>query len=59
MVSIGVGVLILLGVFRLLRDKPSFSAFMAIIYAIILVLVFFVSEEFCHSFDASEQPPVH
>jgi hypothetical protein len=54
MVSIGVGVLILLGVFRLLRDKPSFSAFMAIIYAIILVLVFFVSEEFLAiSFDAS------
>ena len=54
MVSIGVGVLILLGVFRLLRDKPSYSAFMAVVYSIIFILVFFVSEEFLAiSFDAS------
>jgi len=54
MVSIGVGVLILLGVFRLLRDKPSYNAFMAVIYGIIFILVFFVSEEFLAiSFDAS------
>ncbi|MGI6086038.1 MAG: DUF1538 domain-containing protein, partial [Acetivibrionales bacterium] len=54
MVSIGVGVLISLGVFRLLRDKPSFSAFMAITYGIIFALFFFVSEEFLAiSFDAS------
>lgn len=54
MVSIGVGVMISLGVFRLLRDKPSYSMFMAITYGIILVLAFFVSEEFLAiSFDAS------
>lgn len=54
MVSIGVGVLISLGVFRLLRDKPSFSAFMAITYGAIFALAFFVSEEFLAiSFDAS------
>jgi len=54
MVSIGVGVLILLGVFRLLRDKPSYSILMATIYSIIFLLVPFVSEEFLAiSFDAS------
>jgi len=54
MVSIGVGLLILLGVFRLLRGKPSYNAFMAVIYGIIFILVFFVSEEFLAiSFDAS------
>ncbi|NLX64749.1 MAG: DUF1538 domain-containing protein [Clostridiaceae bacterium] len=54
MVSIGVGVLISLSVFRLLRDKPSYSAFMAVIYGIIFILVFLVSEEFLAiSFDAS------
>ncbi len=54
MVSIGVGVMISLGVFRLLRDKPSYSMFMAITYGIILALAFFVSEEFLAiSFDAS------
>ena len=54
MVSIGVGVMISLGVFRLLRDKPSFSVFMAITYGIIFVLALFVSEEFLAiSFDAS------
>ena len=54
MVSIGVGVLISLGVFRLLRDKPPYNAFMAITYGIIFVLAYFVSEEFLAiSFDAS------
>lgn len=54
MVSIGVGAMILLGVFRLLGDKPSYSIFMAITYGVILILSFFVSEEFLAiSFDAS------
>lgn len=54
MVSIGVGFMISLGVFRLLRDKPSFSMFMTITYAAILVLALFVAEEFLAiSFDAS------
>jgi hypothetical protein len=53
-VSIGVGFMISLGVFRLLRDKPSFSMFMAITYAVIFVLALFVAEEFLAiSFDAS------
>ncbi len=53
MVSIGVGVLILLGVFRLLRDKPL-NVFMTITYGIIFVLAPLVSEEFLAiSFDAS------
>ncbi len=53
MVSIGVGVLISLGVFRLLRDKP-FNRFMAVTYSVIFVLALFVSEEFLAiSFDAS------
>lgn len=54
MVSVGVGVMIMFGVFRLLGDKPSYSAFMAITYGIILILSFLVSEEFLAiSFDAS------
>ncbi|NLE24435.1 MAG: DUF1538 domain-containing protein [Clostridiaceae bacterium] len=54
MVSIGVGVMISLGVFRLLRDKPSYTASMAITYGVIFALSFFVSEEFLAiSFDAS------
>ncbi len=53
MVSIGVGVLISLGVFRLLRDMPL-NRFMLITYGIIIALSFFVSEEFLAiSFDAS------
>lgn len=53
MVSIGVGVMISLGVFRLLRDKPL-NIFMTITYGIILVLAILVSEEFLAiSFDAS------
>lgn len=52
-VSIGVGFMISLGVFRLLRDKPL-NIFMAITYAIILVLAVLVSEEFLAiAFDAS------
>ena len=52
-VSIGVGVMISLGVFRLLKDMPL-KIFMAITYGIIFVLAFFVSEEFLAiSFDAS------
>lgn len=53
MVSIGVGVMISLGVFRLLRDKPL-NKFMTITYGIIFVLAIFVSEEFLAiAFDAS------
>lgn len=53
MVSIGVGVMISLGIFRLLRDKPL-NMFMAITYSIIFVLALFVSEEFLAiAFDAS------
>ncbi|NLO08846.1 MAG: DUF1538 domain-containing protein [Clostridiales bacterium] len=53
MVSIGVGIMISLGVFRLLKDKPL-NKFMAITYGIIFVLAIFVSEEFLAiAFDAS------
>ena len=53
MVSIGVGIMISLGVFRLLKDKPL-NVFMAITYGIIFVLAILVSEEFLAiSFDAS------
>ncbi len=52
-VSFGVGVMISLGVFRLLKGK-QYNVFMAITYAIIFVLAIFVSEEFfAISFDAS------
>lgn len=52
-VSVGVGILISLGVFRLLKDMP-FNIFMAIVYGLIFVLALFVSEEFLAiSFDAS------
>ncbi len=52
-VSIGVGILISLGVFRLLKGIPL-NIFMGITYAIIFVLALFVSEEFLAiSFDAS------
>ncbi len=52
-ISIGVGVLVSLGVFRILGEKPL-NVFMAITYGIILILVPFVSEEFLAiSFDAS------
>lgn len=54
LVSIGVGVLISLGVFRLLRDKPPYHVFMAITYGVIFILALSVSEEFLAiSFDAS------
>lgn len=53
MVSIGVGVMILLGIFRLLRDRPL-NRFMAITYGLILVMGFFVSQEFLAiAFDSS------
>ena len=53
MVSFGVGIMISLGVFRLLRDKPL-NVFMTITYGVILVMSFFVSEEFLAiAFDAS------
>lgn len=52
-VSIGVGVMISLGVFRLLRNKPL-NMFMAITYGIIFVLAILVAEEFLAiAFDAS------
>lgn len=54
LVSMGVGVLISLGVFRLLRDNPPYKIFMAITYGILFILSLFVSEEFLAiSFDAS------
>ncbi len=53
LVSIGVGVLIMLGVFRLLGDKPL-NLFMAVTYGLIFGLAVLVSEEFLAiSFDAS------
>lgn len=53
MVSFGVGLMVSLGVFRLLRDKPL-NAFMAITYGLIFILALFVSEEFLAiAFDAS------
>ena len=53
MVSIGVGVMISLGIFRILKDMPL-NIFMAITYSLIIVLALFVSEEFLAiSFDAS------
>jgi hypothetical protein len=52
-VSIGVGVMISLGIFRLLKDMPL-NIFMAITYSVIFILALFVSEEFLAiSFDAS------
>ena len=53
LVSAGVGMLIMFGTFRLLASR-SFAAFMALAYGGILVLSFFVSEEFLAiSFDSS------
>lgn len=53
MVSIGVGVLISLGVFRLLGDMPL-NRFMMITYGVIFILAIFVSEEFLAiAFDSS------
>ena len=52
-VSVGVGILVSLGVFRLLQDVPH-SKFMGVVYSTIIVLTFFASEEFlAFSFDAS------
>lgn len=54
MVSLGVGLLVALGIVRLLRDKPSLNIFLLITYLVILALAFLVSEEFLAiSFDAS------
>ncbi len=53
LVSTGVGVMITLGVFRLMRNRPL-NVFMAVVYGTIFVLAIFVSEEFLAiSFDAS------
>lgn len=53
MVSLGVGLMISLGVLRLLRGMKM-NIFMALVYGVILVLGFLVSEEFLAiSFDAS------
>jgi hypothetical protein len=53
MVSVGVGIMVSFGVFRLLRDR-KFNVFMGITYSFIIVLAYFVSEEFLAiSFDAS------
>lgn len=52
-VSAGVGVMIFLGVFRLLRNRPL-NRFMAISYGLTFILAFLVAEEFLAiSFDAS------
>ncbi|HZK01429.1 MAG TPA: DUF1538 domain-containing protein [Anaerovoracaceae bacterium] len=52
-VSVGVGIMISLGVFRLLRDRPL-NRFMAIAYGLAFILALFVSEEFLAiSFDSS------
>ncbi len=54
LVSAGVGVLIMLGTFRLLGGKMSFALFMGLAYLGILALGIFVSEEFLAiSFDSS------
>lgn len=53
LVSVGVGGMIMLGIFRLLRDKPL-NIFMAVTYGLIFLLAVLVSEEFLAiSFDAS------
>ena len=49
LVSIGVGVMVSLGVFRLLRDKPL-NIFMAITYSIIFVLQFCIRGISCYFF---------
>lgn len=53
-VSVGVGVMISLAVFRLLKSNPPYNVFMAVTYTVIFLLALFVSEEFLAiSFDAS------
>ena len=53
MVSIGVGVMISLGIFRLLRDRPL-NRFMAVTYGLILIMGCFISQEFLAiAFDSS------
>ncbi len=53
-VSIGVGILVSLGIVRLLMDKMGYNTFMALFYFLFFILAFFVSEEFLAiSFDAS------
>lgn len=53
-VSAGVGLTVALGVLRLLRGKPPFNLFMAMVYGFILLLALFVAEEFLAiSIDAS------
>lgn len=53
-VSGGVGLTVALGVLRLLRGKPPYNVFMAIVYGFILILALFVAEEFLAiSIDAS------
>jgi len=53
MVSIGVGAMVTLGIFRLLRDRPL-NRFMAVTYGIILILGLLVSQEFLAiAFDSS------
>lgn len=52
-VSFGVGIMISLGVYNMFKNRPL-NKFMAIVYSIILILSFLVSEEFLAiSFDAS------
>lgn len=52
-VSIGVGIMVSLAVFRLLKGIP-YNIFMAITYTVIMLLSIFISEEFLAiSFDAS------
>lgn len=52
-VSVGVGVLITLGVFRIMRNMPL-NKFMAIVYGVIFIFAIFTSEGFLAiAFDAS------
>lgn len=53
MVSFGVGIMVSLGVLRLFRNMKM-NVFMSLVYGVILILGFFISEEFLAiSFDAS------
>jgi hypothetical protein len=54
LVSVGVGILIMLGTFRLLGGKMKYATFMCLAYMGIFALSIFVSEEFLAiSFDSS------
>lgn len=53
-VSIGVGLMIALGILRLLRGKPQLNTFMMVWYFVIMILAFLASESYLAiAFDAS------